>query len=148
MQSDPLTPYGNKPMVTPIVSAVNYEYVSFDVLKKITNGEIDGYTYHRDDNPTIRTQEKRLALLEEANDCIIATTGMAALTMVFLTYLKHGDHLLTFYDVYGANYKVSLILEKFGVEITWINADDYKNVDKHIKPNTKMIFVKPPVIRL
>ena len=104
MQNDPLTPYGNKPMVTPIVSAVNYEYVSFDILKKITDGKIDGYTYHRDDNPTIRAQEKRLALLEDANDCIICTTGMAALTMIFLTYLKKGDHLLTFYDIYGANY--------------------------------------------
>jgi len=144
MQSDPLTPYGNKPMVTPIVSAVNYEYVSFEILKKITDGEIDGYTYHRDDNPTIRTQEKRLALLEEADDCVISTTGMAALTMIFLTYLKKGDHLLTFYDIYGANYKVSLILEKFGVEITWLNADDYEKTENYVKPNTKMIFCETP----
>ena len=144
MQNDPLTPYGNKPMVTPIVSAVNYEYVSFDILKKITDGKIDGYTYHRDDNPTIRAQEKRLALLEDANDCIICTTGMAALTMIFLTYLKKGDHLLTFYDIYGANYKVSLILEKFGVEITWLNADDYLKAEEYIKPNTKMIFFETP----
>ncbi|MBN2544724.1 MAG: aminotransferase class I/II-fold pyridoxal phosphate-dependent enzyme [Spirochaetes bacterium] len=144
MQSDPLTPYGNKPMVTPIVSAVNYEYVSFEILKKITNGEIDGYTYHRDDNPTIRTQEKRLALLEEADDCVISTTGMAALTMVFFTYLKKGDHLLTFHDIYGANYKVSLILEKFGVEITWLNADDYDKTENYVKQNTKMIFCETP----
>ena len=144
MQSDPLTPYGNKPMVTPIVSAVNYEYVSFEILRKITSGEIDGYTYHRDDNPTIRTQEKRLAMLEEAHDCVIATTGMAALTMVFLTYLKQGDHLITFYDIYGANYKVSLILERFGVEITWLNADDYEKIGDYIKPNTKMIFCETP----
>jgi len=30
MRPDPLTPYGNRPMVTPIVNAVNYEYLSFD----------------------------------------------------------------------------------------------------------------------
>jgi hypothetical protein len=45
--SDPLTPYGNRPMVTPIVNAVNYEYLEFEVLRKITDGEIDGYTYRR-----------------------------------------------------------------------------------------------------
>ena len=52
MAPHPLTPYGNRPMVTPIVNAVNYEYLSFEVLRQITDGEIDGYTYHRDDNRT------------------------------------------------------------------------------------------------
>jgi len=84
---DPLTPYGNIPMVTPIVSAVNYEYVSFEILRKITDGEIDGYTYHRDDNPTVRAVEKKVAALEGGADCVICTSGMAAITMTFLTYL-------------------------------------------------------------
>ena len=103
MSSDPLTPYGNKPMVTPIVNAVNYEYGSFEVLRQITNGEIDGYIYHRDDNPTVRAVEKKIASLEEAEDCIICTSGMAACTMVYLTYLSAGDHLIIFHDVYGAH---------------------------------------------
>ncbi|MCK4913921.1 MAG: aminotransferase class I/II-fold pyridoxal phosphate-dependent enzyme [Planctomycetes bacterium] len=143
-QREHLTPYGNKPMVTPIVSAVNYEYVSFEILRQITDGEIDGYTYHRDDNPTVRAVEKEIALMEKAADCVICTTGMAALTMVFLTYLKAGDHLLTFHDVYGANYKVSLILEKFGVEVTWLNATDRDKIAENIKSNTKMIFCETP----
>ncbi|MEJ2664620.1 MAG: PLP-dependent transferase, partial [Spirochaetia bacterium] len=128
MKNDPLTPYGNKPMVTPIVSAVNYQYTSFEVLRQITEGEIDGYTYHRDDNPTVRTVEGKIAALEGAKDCVISTTGMAAATMTFLTFLQKGDHLITFHDIYGANYKVSLILEKFGVEITWLNAWNYQQV--------------------
>jgi cystathionine beta-lyase/cystathionine gamma-synthase len=144
VKNDPLTPYGNKPMVTPIVSAVNYEYTSFEVLRQITDGEIDGYTYHRDDNPTVRTVEKMIAELEGAEDCIIGTTGMAAATMIYLTFLQQNDHLLTFHDVYGANYKVSLILEKFGVEITWLDGWDYKKVKDNIKENTKMIFCETP----
>ena len=121
-QPDPFTPYGNRPMVTPIVSAVNYEYLSFEVLRQITDGEVEGYTYHRDDNPTVRVVEREIAAMEGAPDCVITTSGMAAITMVFLTYLKAGDQLLTFHDVYGANYKVSLILEKFGVEVAWLDA--------------------------
>ena len=111
--NDPLTPYGNRPMVTPIVNAVNYHYASFEVLQKITDGEIDGYTYHRDDNPTVREVERKIAKLEGAEDCILCTSGMAACTMVFFTYLRAGDHLIIFHDTYGANYKVSLILERF-----------------------------------
>ena len=141
---DPLTPYGNRPMVTPIVNAVNYEYESFEVLRQITDGEVDGYTYHRDDNPTVRNVEKTMAKLEAANDAIICTTGMAACTMVFFTYLNAGDNLIIFHDVYGANYKVSLILERMGVEVTWLNALESHEIGKHIKDNTKMIFLETP----
>lgn len=141
---DHLTPYGNKPMVTPIVSAVNYEYVSFEILRQITDGEIDGYTYHRDDNPTVRAVEKEIALMEKCPDCVISTTGMAALTMIFLTYLKAGDNLITFHDVYGANYKVGLILEKFGVEVTWLDAAEPEKVAENVKENTRMIFCETP----
>jgi cystathionine gamma-lyase/homocysteine desulfhydrase len=141
---DPLTPYGNKPMVTPIVNAVNYHYASFDVLKRITDGEIDGYTYHRDDNPTVRVVEKKIAEMEKAEDCIICTSGMAACTLVYLTYLKVGDHLILFHDIYGAHYKVSLALERFGVNITWINADEAANIQRHLRPETRMIFCESP----
>ena len=129
MHPDPLTPYGNRPMVTPIVNAVNYEYASFEVLRQITEGEVDGYTYHRDDNPTVREVEKKIAALEDTEDCVICTSGMAACTMVYLTYLHAGDHLLMFHDTYGANYKVSLILERLGIQISWMDADDALGIE-------------------
>ena len=144
MTKDPLTPYGNRPMVTPIVNAVNYEYGSFEVLRQITDGEIDGYTYHRDDNPTVRAVEKKIAAMEEAEDCIICTSGMAACTMIYLTYLSAGDHMIIFHDVYGAHYKVSLILERLGVSITWLDASQTGNIKDYIKSNTKMIFCETP----
>jgi cystathionine beta-lyase/cystathionine gamma-synthase len=142
--TDPLTPYGNKPMVTPIVNAVNYEYRDFEVLRRITDGEIDGYTYHRDDNPTVRAVEKKIAALEGAEDCIVCTSGMAACTMVYLTYLKSGDHLILFHDIYGAHYKVSLILERLGVEVAWLNADESSHLEQYVKANTVMIFMETP----
>jgi len=144
MAPDPLTPYGNRPMVTPIVNAVNYEYSSFEVLRQITDGEIDGYTYHRDDNPTVRAVEHQVAALERAEDCIICTTGMAACTMVYLTYLRAGDHMIIFHDTYGANYKVSLILERLGVNITWMDADKASDISDELWPNTRMIFLETP----
>jgi len=131
-------------MVTPIVNAVNYEYASFEVLRQITDGEIEGYTYHRDDNPTVREVERQIARMEGAEDCIICTTGMAAGTMVYLTYLSQGDHLILFHDIYGAHYKVSLILERMGVEITWLDASVGQDVRQHVKPNTRMILCETP----
>jgi cystathionine beta-lyase/cystathionine gamma-synthase len=131
-------------MVTPIVNAVNYRYASFEVLRRITDGEIDGYTYHRDDNPTVRVVEKRIACMEKAEDCILCTSGMAACTLVYLTYLNAGDHLILFHDIYGAHYKISLALERFGVMITWLDADESDDVERHIRPETRMVFCETP----
>lgn len=141
---DPLTPYGNKPMVTPIVNAVNYHYRDFEVLRRITGGEIDGYTYHRDDNPTVREVERVIGPMEGGADCIICTTGMAACTMIYLTYLSAGDNLILFNDIYGAHYKVSLILERLGVNVTWLDFSDPRDLERALRPNTKMILFETP----
>ena len=69
---------------------------------------------------------------------------MAACTLVYLTYLRAGGHLLLFHDIYGAHYKVSLILERLGVDVTWVDAADWRELPKHIKPNTQMIFLETP----
>jgi cystathionine beta-lyase/cystathionine gamma-synthase len=142
--SDPLTPYGNKPMVTPIVNAVNYHYASFDVLRKITDGDIDGYTYHRDDNPTVRQVEKKIAEMEKAEDCIVCTSGMAACNLVYWSFLAAGDHCILFHDIYGAHYKVSLALERFGVKITWLQAEESTHIEQYMTNATKMIFCETP----
>lgn len=140
----PLTPYGNRPMVTPIVHAVNYEYLNFEVLRQITDGEVDGYTYHRDDNPTVRAVEKSIAALEHAEDCVVCTSGMAACTMVYLSYLRAGGHVILFHDIYGAHYKISLILQRLGVEVSWVDAADWRTLAKEIRPTTQMIFLETP----
>ena len=144
MKNDPLTPRGNKPMVTPIVHSVNYEYIDFETLRKITDDEVEGYTYHRDNNPTIKTVERKITRLENAEDTILCTTGMAACTLVYFTYLKAGDNLILFHDIYGANYKVSLILERMGIDVTWLDANDSGKIEEHIRENTRMILLESP----
>jgi cystathionine beta-lyase/cystathionine gamma-synthase len=131
-------------MVTPIVNAVNYEYLDFEVLRKITHGEVDGYTYHRDDNPTVRAVERTIAEMEGARDCVVCTSGMAACSMVYLTYLRAGGHLILFHDVYGAHYKVAQILERLGVEITWLDAAEWDRLGNYLRPETQMIFLETP----
>jgi cystathionine gamma-lyase/homocysteine desulfhydrase len=69
---------------------------------------------------------------------------MAACTMVYLTYLRAGDHLILFHDIYGANYKVSLILDRLGVDITWLDANEADRLEEHLQSRTKMIFLETP----
>ena len=132
--NDPLTPCVSKPMVTPIINAVNYEFCSFEVLKQITE---DG----RDGNPTVRAVEKKIADLEQTDNCILCTSGMTACS---LTYLSAGDHLILFHDIYSAHYSVSLILERMGIEVTWLGAEKSNDISPYVKPKTKMIFYETP----
>lgn len=141
---EPLTPKGNRPLVTPIVTSVNYEYGSFEVLERISSGDLEGYTYNRDDNPTVRALERKVASLEGAEHCLLASSGMSALTMIYLTFLKPKDRFIIFHDTYGANYKVSLILERFGVEVTWLDAADYEKVAEVNDDGTAMILCETP----
>jgi cystathionine beta-lyase/cystathionine gamma-synthase len=92
----------------------------------------------------VRQVEKQIASMEKAEDCIICTSGMAACTLVYLTYLKAGDHCILFHDIYGAHYKVSLALERFGVKITWLSADESDSIERHINPDSKLIFCETP----
>jgi cystathionine beta-lyase/cystathionine gamma-synthase len=92
----------------------------------------------------VRVVEKKIAVLEKAEDCVVCTSGMAACTMVYLTYLQAGDHVIIFHDTYGANYKVSLILERLGVTFTWLDADEAGQLDNHLQANTRMIFLETP----
>jgi len=144
MPHDELTPHGNPPMVTPIVHAVNYEYQSFDVLKSISSKGIQGYTYHRDDNPTVLAVEQQLAALEGGERCILATTGMAACSLVYFSLLSAGDHVVLFHDSYGAHYKVSLLLERMGVTFSWLDASRPDTFSEAVRPNTRMIFCETP----
>jgi len=144
MPSDRITPPGNPPMVTPIVHAVNYEYQSFQALKDIADKRVQGYTYHRDNNPTVLAVEKRLAALEGGEHCILATTGMAACSLVYFSFLSAGDHVLLFYDIYGAHYKLSLILERMGIEFSWVDASYPEQIAASVQSNTRLIFCETP----
>ena len=73
----------------------------------------------------------------------LAGSSRSALIHACLNELK-GPHLILFHDVYGAHYKVSLILERMGVEITWLDAAHSDRMEDHLRPNTKMIFFETP----
>ena len=47
--------------------------------RDITDGVVDGYTYHRDDNPTVRAVERQIAAMEGSDDCIVCTNRNGSL---------------------------------------------------------------------
>ena len=88
---------------------------------------------------------KKIAALEHAEAAMIFGSGMAALSTMLLAFLKNGDHIVFQGTLYGGT--VSFIREelpKFGIEYTIANGYDVSDLEKAIRPNTKVIHIETP----
>ncbi len=108
-------------------------------------GEADGYTYSRYGNPTVAMFEARMAALEGAPCARATATGMAAVSAVFLSSLRTGDHVVAARAMFGAcRTVVEDILARFGITSTIVDGTDPEQWQRAIKPNTKILFLETP----
>jgi cystathionine beta-lyase/cystathionine gamma-synthase len=123
-------------LITPIYQTSTY------VLEEL--GKNKGYKYARTHNPTRTALEKCLASLEGAKYGVATASGMAAATCI-LNLLESGDHVIAGDDIYGGVYRLfENIFKKFKIEFTYVDASDASNVEKAIKPNTKLVWLESP----
>jgi methionine-gamma-lyase len=108
-------------------------------------GESDGYIYTRIGNPTIHALETLLAELENGFGGIAASSGMAAVNIVYGAMLSQGDHIVSSAAVYGPSRVVlETYYKKFGVDATFVNTADIEEVRKAIRPETKLLYIETP----
>jgi len=90
--------------------------------------------------------EQRIASFEGAEDCAVLASGVAALSGVFFTLLKSGDHVIVSDTTYIAAYRLlhELLPGKYGVEHTLVDSSDPENVRKALRPNTRLIHIETP----
>lgn len=104
-----------------------------------------GYEYSRSGNPTRHALEKRLASLEDARFGLAFSSGLAAETVICMTLLKSGGHVIAFDDLYGGTKRLfNRILTNFNIEFSYADARDLKSVKDAIKENTRLIWMETP----
>ncbi|MEY2595750.1 MAG: hypothetical protein RI965_1022 [Bacteroidota bacterium] len=103
-----------------------------------------GFEYARSQNPTRQALEEALAVIEEGNFGLAFSSGVAA-TDAVIKLLKPGDEVIAGNDMYGGTYRLfSKVFEKFGIVFHYINLFDINNIEKHINPKTKLVWVETP----
>lgn len=107
-------------------------------------GKTAGYTYTRTANPTVSTFAKRMALLEEAEAAQATATGMAAIQVALLSFLKSGDHLIASKSLFGTTVALIDSFKDLGVEISYVSQTDEQEWQKAVKSNTKLFFLETP----
>ncbi|UOQ92602.1 bifunctional cystathionine gamma-lyase/homocysteine desulfhydrase [Halobacillus shinanisalinarum] len=107
-------------------------------------GQHRGYEYSRTGNPTRFALEELIKELEGGHAGFAFGSGMAAITAVLMTF-NHGDHVVFTDDVYGGTYRlVSNVINRFGLEATFVDTSDVANIEAAITDRTKAIYVETP----
>lgn len=108
-------------------------------------GDREGNVYSRYTNPTVRTFEERLALLEGGEACAGTSSGMAAIFSICMAFLKAGDHIVSSRSIFGAtNVVFDKYLDRFGVATTYVDLKDVSAWREAIGPRTKLLFLETP----
>lgn len=129
-------------LTTPIVQTSTYTFAGSKDIREYTSKKKQRFEYGRYGNPTEQVAQDRLANLEGAEDCLIFSSGMSAITTTILALVKTGDHIIITDDAYKKTLEFcNAYLARFGVECTVVPFGDYDLLDSTIQKNTRFTTI-------
>lgn len=132
-------------LATPIYQTSTFIFDSAEQGGRRFALEESGYIYGRLGNPTSAQVEEKLAILEGAEAALVTGSGMGAITSVIWTHVKAGDHIIAAKTLYGCTFAyLNHGIEKFGVEVTFVDTSNPENVRAAMKENTKLVYLETP----
>ncbi|HJW15860.1 MAG TPA: PLP-dependent aspartate aminotransferase family protein [Flavisolibacter sp.] len=129
----------------PIMQSSNFAFKTIAALRTAFDDEMGGYLYSRGLNPTVEILRKKLAALDQAEDCLVFGSGAAAIFAGVLANVKAGDHIVSVKSPYTWAQKMfDVILPRFGITTTYVDGTDIKNFEAALKPYTTLIYLESP----
>jgi cystathionine beta-lyase/cystathionine gamma-synthase len=129
----------------PIIQTSNFSFEKVADLRKAFEDEMGGYLYSRGLNPTVDILRKKLAALDRAEDCLVFSSGAAAIFAAIFTNVKAGDHIVSVNAPYTwAQRMFDVILPRFSVSTTYIDGTKIENWEKATKSNTVIYYLESP----
>lgn len=136
---------GLRPVVNPIYQTSTFSFDDVDQGANLFAGREKGYIYSRMLNPTTQGMEDAIAALEGGHKGLACGSGMAAIHTAMIALMSAGDHAVCSDAVYGPTCTLfETVLNRFGIESTFVDTSDLNAIKAAIKPNTKVIYVETP----
>ena len=127
----------------PIHTSVQYGYERVEDLIGVFQGTLkNSFSYARQGTPTTAALEAKVSQLEQGIGTVCFSTGMAALSAIFLTLLRSGDHVVSSQFVFGNTNSLFGTLNDLGIEVSKVDAGAVERVRAELRPNTRMVFVE------
>ena len=122
-----------------------YLYDSAEAAEARFKGDEPGFIYSRYANPTVDMFEKRMCLLEGAEDARATASGMAAVSAALLCQASAGDHVVAARALFGScRWVLESLMPKYGIECTLVDGCDIAAWEAAIRPNTRVLFLESP----
>ena len=133
------------PMSTPVVHSSTYAFDRLESMHEQIGKHADSHYYQRHGHPTVRACEQTLAHLAGAEEALLFASGMAAISAVFCSHLRPGDHVLVLQQSYGGTHGLlQWGRERFGWTYDAVDAREPDAWQKAFKPNTRFLHVESP----
>ena len=128
----------------PLAGAVMPAIYQTSTYRQEGLGRHKGYEYARTQNPTREALERCAAALEGGAHGLAFASGLAALDAI-LKLFKAGDHVVSGENLYGGSMRLmTRIFEPYGLEVTYVDARDPRNIERAITPKTRMVYCETP----
>lgn len=146
-------PDDNRPLVAPIYQSVKFTFDDVAESQRQSRGEREGFQYSRVSNPTLRQLELTLAELQGREACLLAASGMGAVSLALLSLCRQGDHVVLFAESYQpTRHVVRKLLSRYGVRHTLLSIDDPAALESTLAttPTRLIVFESPtnPVLKI
>ncbi len=127
-----------------ITDSSTFTFLGANTMEGTFHGETQGcFLYSRHWNPTNRMLSEALAAMEGTEAAWVTGSGMGAITTALLQLVNAGDHIVSSITTYGGTYAfLKNWLPKINVEVTFVNPTKLEDIEKAIRPNTKIIYTE------
>jgi cystathionine beta-lyase/cystathionine gamma-synthase len=131
-------------VIPPTFGNTLFVYPTHEDFVQAVNNEQEHFVYWRGTNPTTEIAEKKLASLEQGEQCKCFASGMAAITAAIFNSVQSGDHVLCVSNIYKSTIDLLNYLQKFGITHSAVYSTLTMDIEQAIKPNTKLMFLENP----
>ena len=132
-------------VTTPIFQTSTFSFKDANHGADLFSKKAEGYIYTRMGNPTTKALEENVAVLENGCGALATSSGMAAITTVYMTFLGQGLHMVSTDCLYGpSRVVIERDFSRFGVEYAYVNTSNFDEVQRAWKPNTRLLFIETP----
>lgn len=129
----------------PIVQTSNFAFKTVQDFRLAIKDELSAHLYSRGNNPTVEILRKKIAALEACDDCLVFSSGVAAITSGILAFVQTGQHIICVESPYSwTAHVLKENMRSFGVESSFVDGRNIQAIADAIRPETGMIILESP----
>lgn len=120
-------------------------YDSAEQAERTFTGEEDRYQYSRFNNPNLTSLQNRLSALENAESCVLTSTGMSAIYASLMPLIKTGDRVVASRALFGSSYWIiENLLPKMGIETIFVDGTELDQWQQALSKPTAAVLIETP----